>query len=244
MCFLLPFYAIWRIYGVFMAYLWRIYGVYASSKGSNFAPSKHLHTLNPLSLIGTGIAFKRYKDAKSEYDALLAKKAAIQSTVDTYNQDKYVFDIPDEKPVDQIPGLQISSRVLITKAALGKAIYVNPHIVLTNTGTETITIQAIFCDYSAFKQPLILVSKDGIPVTSFVGYQTRGMIVIEPEQTLEIDMPGGYSGWTEKIAQNMDKIIQGALTTDFTIMWNGGRASYNGIPGVLAINHTTRSIFK
>lgn len=135
------------------------------------------------------MAFKRYKDAKADYEALLAKKAAIQATVDTYNQDAYNID-PGTRttPNTFMPGVNISTTVTISPAKKGlyKAFM---SVVLSNTSENNYLLSFIHGSFY-----LIGDTQEDFWNAGYWGFMSNGKQVTLQDMQVQNTKPGVIPG--------------------------------------------------
>ena len=218
---------------------------------------KNPETMNLFGAIAAIPAISTYRKAKSEYNALVEKKTAMEAAVRTYNQTKYLADdgaIAD-KSVDNMPGVLTTAIIRFGVWAFG-IIWIKPSIVFTNMSDTDYRIIYTGATFRILKKyGIVMTDKAGNTVEQYKG-EHDGAIIVKAHDTLEVPFTGGYSKlinpetgeddtqklWdlvaeAQKTSGTSAVEIDGALTADITTMWdkNGKstRSYYRNKPGVI-----------
>ncbi len=150
--------------------------------------------MNPLSIIGTGVAFANYRKAKNTLDALVEKKEALEAAVKSYYEgQRYdmmneVLDVTiKDNTVTYPDGVKVSS-ILRVGNLVGKLMRAKISLVVTNTSANTYVIS----------NPSVSCFILGVGVGLKDGDMPQESIVLKPGQTIEISSKNSIAGFEDE----------------------------------------------
>ena len=199
-------------------------------------------------------AIKNYRRAKADYEALVEKKAAMEASVRTYNQTKYLTKngTDHDFSAENIPGVIVTPILRFGYYMLG-ILWFKPSIIYTNLSDKDYNISVSSADNFVVmgKYPIVMVNKSGEDVAQYNGNNQRGFI-LKAGDTIEIPFDGGYcklidpeTGAAENQVlwdavseeQRKDGVnpmmsfkgveIDGAVKADIVTVWNAGNGAQN-----------------
>lgn len=143
-------------------------------------------------------AISAYRKAKSDYQALLDKKTAMEAAVRTYNQTKNLMDdgAIEDKSVDHMPGV-LTTTIVRFGAYMFGTIWMRPSVVFTNMSDNDYTIEYTRITGLEIlkKYGVVLVDRSGNEVMQFSdkALGQSPSFILKANDTLEVPLDGGYT---------------------------------------------------
>lgn len=159
--------------------------------------------MNPLSIIGTGIALVKYRKARNEYEQLKERKDTLEAAIATYNDFKESEVYPEVEKIYKTNEITYPDGLLVTSVLkvanlVGKIFYAKPALVVTNTTNKKFVLFDIDVTCSIFGEVVGSSDKFVFPYS----------IEILPNETVDIYSNKSKAGFVnpETIGRLRDEI--------------------------------------